>query len=341
MTGSIKEIAKIADVSRGTVDRALNDRPGVNKEVAKRIKQIAGEMGYKPNVVAKALATHRKPTVIGVVINSEGNPFFDDVLSGIETAKQEINDFGVIVKVKKMKGYDPKQQLKLIHSLKEEGLDALAITPVSDPDIRETLNTLIAEGIQVVCFNLDLAGVNYIAYVGCDYFKSGETLGGMIGFVTGGNAQLGIIACTNNLEGHRMRIDGCRRVLEKEYPESRVVEMIEAEDNDAIAYEKTLKMLSENPEINAICFNAGGTRGGLRAVHKMGLENHLKIFTFDMTPVVIENIKKGIVQSTICQQPFEQGYQSIKILFDALLNHQFPESNHIYTELNVKIKYNV
>ncbi|GAP39739.1 LacI family DNA-binding transcriptional regulator [Flexilinea flocculi] len=341
MPGSIKEIARIANVSRGTVDRALNDRPGVNKEVAKRVKEIANAMGYRPNVVAKALATHRKPTVIGVIINSEGNPFFDDVLAGIDAAKQEIFDFGVNVVVKKMKGYDPKQQLSLIRSLVEDGLDALAITPVSNPSIRDELNGLIAAGIRIVCFNLDLADVNYLAYIGCDYYKSGETLGGMIGFVTGGKALLGVIACTNNLEGHRKRIEGCRSVLASEYPESRIVDIIEAEDNDEIAYEKTLKMLLEHPEMNALCFNAGGTSGGLRAVRELGLEKKFKIFTFDMTPVVIESIRNGIVQSTICQQPFEQGYQSIKILFDALMNNQVPKTNHIYTELNVKIRYNI
>ncbi len=341
MPGSIKEIARIANVSRGTVDRALNGRPGVNKEVAKRVKEIAKSMGYKPNVVAKALATHRKPTIIGVVINSEGNPFFDDVLAGINAAKDEIFDFGVNVVVKRMKGYDPTQQLDLIRSLAEEGLDALAITPVSDSLIRDELNSLVADGVKVVCFNLDLAGVHYIAYVGCDYFKSGETLGGMIGFVTGGKALLGVIACTNNLEGHRKRIEGCRSVLKREYPESRIVDIIEAEDNDEIAYEKTMKMLLEHQEMNALCFNAGGTSGGLRAVRELGLENKFKIFTFDMTPVVIDSIKKGIVQSTICQQPFEQGYQSIKILFDALMNNHLPEVDHIYTELNVKIRYNI
>ncbi|HOW07896.1 MAG TPA: LacI family DNA-binding transcriptional regulator, partial [Flexilinea sp.] len=94
MAGTIKEIARIANVSRGTVDRALNDRPGVNKEVAQRIKEIARAMDYKPNSVAKALATRNRQFVIGVLINSIGNPFFDDVILGIEAAGQEIEDFG-------------------------------------------------------------------------------------------------------------------------------------------------------------------------------------------------------------------------------------------------------
>ncbi len=341
MTGSIKEIAKIAKVSRGTVDRALNDRPGVNYEVAQRIRKIADEMGYKPNVVAKALATHRRVTVIGVVICSEGNLFFDDVLAGIEAARQEYFDFGITVKVLKMKGYNPQQQLELIESLRKKGLDALAITPVSDPKVRDTLNEMIGEGIPVVCFNLDLAEVNYIAYVGCDYYKSGETLGGMIGYVTGGKALVGVITCLSVLEGAQKRVEGCRHVLSEAYPECRIVKVLEAGDDEEVSYQMTMKMLSEHKEIDTLCFIAGGVVGGLQAVCELGLENRLKIFTFDMTPAAIEGIKKGIIQSTICQQPYEQGYLSIKTLFEVLLNDHYPDSDHIYTELNIKIKYNV
>ena len=48
MAGTIKEIAEKAGVSRGTVDRALNNRGRVNPEVAERIFEIAREMNYQP-----------------------------------------------------------------------------------------------------------------------------------------------------------------------------------------------------------------------------------------------------------------------------------------------------
>lgn len=48
MAGTIKEIAEKAGVSRGTVDRALNNRGRINPEVAEKIKTIAKEMNYVP-----------------------------------------------------------------------------------------------------------------------------------------------------------------------------------------------------------------------------------------------------------------------------------------------------
>src|SRR5512145_2671266 len=122
MTANIKQIAQIAGVSRGTVDRALNDRPGVNKEVDGRIKEIAHALNYKPNKVAKAFATRNRGRKLGVVINSEGNPFFDEVLQGIYTAAAEVADFGTQVIVKRAKGYDVSRQVELIEELASENI---------------------------------------------------------------------------------------------------------------------------------------------------------------------------------------------------------------------------
>ena len=169
MPVTIKDIAKAANVSRGTVDRALNDRGGVNPDVAAHIKSIAAELGYKPNTIAKALATHAKPIRLGVVINSLGNPFFDKVLDGIQNAQDNLCDFGISLEIRKMRGYDPQRQLYELRMLQESGIDGLVVTPVSDAKVREELNRMISDGIQVVCCNLDIDDVNYQAYVGCDY----------------------------------------------------------------------------------------------------------------------------------------------------------------------------
>ena len=56
---TIKEIARIAGVSRGTVDRVLNNRGGVNSDTAQRIRQIAQSTHYVPNLAGKNLAAKK------------------------------------------------------------------------------------------------------------------------------------------------------------------------------------------------------------------------------------------------------------------------------------------
>ena len=73
---TIKEIADLAGVSRGTVDRVLNNRGAVNPKTAEKIMKIAQAMNYRPNRVGLALATQKKKYKIGVILFSEHNLFF-------------------------------------------------------------------------------------------------------------------------------------------------------------------------------------------------------------------------------------------------------------------------
>ena len=53
---TIKDIAKLCGVSEGTVDRAINDRAGINPETKKRIMEVVEQMNYKPDRIAQSLA---------------------------------------------------------------------------------------------------------------------------------------------------------------------------------------------------------------------------------------------------------------------------------------------
>ncbi len=67
---TIKQIAELAGVSRGTVDRVLNDRGNVKGEIQERVTLIAKQLGYRPNKAGKNLAARKNPIKIGVVIFS-------------------------------------------------------------------------------------------------------------------------------------------------------------------------------------------------------------------------------------------------------------------------------
>lgn len=340
MSVTIKDIAKAANVSRGTVDRALNDRGGVNPDVAAQIKSIAAELGYKPNTIAKALATHANPIRLGVLINSLGNPFFDKVLAGIQHAQENLRDFGISIETRKIRGYDPQRQLHELKMLRESEIDGLVVTPVSDGKVREELNSMIRAGIQVVCCNLDIEDVNYQAYIGCDYYCSGQTAGEIIGTTVHGPANLAIITSSHALYYHEMRVRGAESVLQQ-YPNIHICEYIEAGDDEDISYHEVKRLLRQNKKIDVLYFVTGGTTGGLQAIHELDQESRLKVYAFDQIPAVIEDLKSGLVVATIDQQPFTQGQTAVRTVFDAILSKQTPTRRRIITELNIKNRYNI
>ena len=141
---TIKQIADLCGVSRGTVDRVINERGNVKPETKELVLSMAKELGYKPNPAGKALSARKKNPVVGVVISSEGNPFFDDVIRGIKLAAEKYEIYGLKVIWKNMRGYDVKSQHEIMEELKDK-VNALIINPVNDPVIINEINERINE----------------------------------------------------------------------------------------------------------------------------------------------------------------------------------------------------
>ena len=88
---TIKEIAKRAGVSVGTVDRVIHNRGRVSKVTARRVRQIIKELDYKPNILARSLS-RLKTFQFGVLMPeiSPDNHYWELAIQGIEKAQQEL-----------------------------------------------------------------------------------------------------------------------------------------------------------------------------------------------------------------------------------------------------------
>ena len=85
---TIKQIADICGVSRGTVDRVLNNRGNVKPEKKEMILSVARELDYTPNPAGKALAARKTKLLLGIVMPSVGIEFFDIVIDAMKKAEK-------------------------------------------------------------------------------------------------------------------------------------------------------------------------------------------------------------------------------------------------------------
>ena len=219
MAITMQELAEMAGVSRSTVDRALNGRGRVNPKTKNRICQLAESMGYEPDLAAKTLASKSKVFKIGCILNSTGNLFFEDVEKGIHAAASELNAFNVKVITKAVEQLNIPCQLQMIDSLVSEGVQAIAITPLNDPEIARRLNELIADGIAVVALTADIADVNYLSYVGCNHTKSGKITANIAGLISAPDANVLFVLGSKGLLGHDSENVEIKRYGEPVVPE--------------------------------------------------------------------------------------------------------------------------
>lgn len=89
---TIKDVARLAEVSISTVSRVINDSKPVSPEVRRKVLKVIEETGYKPNDVARSLVT-RRSYLIGVIVNNLAQSYVADIVRGIE-------------EIGKMYGYD-------------------------------------------------------------------------------------------------------------------------------------------------------------------------------------------------------------------------------------------
>jgi len=339
VSATIKEIAAVAEVSRGTVDRVLNNRGRVNPEVAQRVKKIAEALGYKPNSAAKALATLKKRMVFGVLLPSVNNPFFIDVIKGIYEAQEELADFAVKVILKEISGYEIENQLQAIDELLAEDISALAILPIDDVKIAQKIEAVVHLGIPVVTINSDIKNSLRSCYVGIDFAKSGKLAAGLMGLINE-RANVLILTGSSKLLSHNQRVQGFNEVISKRYPNVKIAETLVCNDNNFIAYDLVLQALGAHPEIDALFIAAGGIKGACEAISRYP-DRKISVICFDDIPHIKNLIEEGKISATICQQPFEQGYETISRMFRFFTEQDQSSPESILMDSIIKINENI
>lgn len=319
MRMTIREIAAECGVSTATVDRVLNGRGKVRPDTEARILAALQKAGYTKNIAARALAIQKAAPVVGLVLSSVGNPFFDEVLRGVAQAGEELADYGITLRVAQMRGYDPQRQLELIGEMQED-ISVLVLHPIDHPGIVEKVAELAERGVPTITVNTDLEGSRRRCYVGSDYEKGGRTAAGVMGLVTQGQARLGILTGVETILGHRQRLHGLEGCLAQRYPHIHIAARGVARDDDESAYAATEAMLRADPAIDTLMLIAAGLKGVCDAIFDLKLERRIRLFAFDNITMTRAMIQSGLLKAVICQQPFQQGYLSLCAARDILLS---------------------
>jgi DNA-binding LacI/PurR family transcriptional regulator len=119
---TIKDIASEAGVSPQTVSRAINNKDEIRPETRDRILRIADKLGYRPNSIARSLATRRTRNV-GLVVPDVSNPFFSSVARGIQDTAHRA-DYNVFLC---NTDENTDREMGAIHSLEAQRVDGMIL----------------------------------------------------------------------------------------------------------------------------------------------------------------------------------------------------------------------
>lgn len=141
---TINDIARLCSVSKGTVNRAIHNKPGINIETKERILQTIRDCGYEPNYFATSLATGKSNSV-GLIVPNISNVYFSDLYTKIEDLcyrKKLIAELS-------LSNDDSKRESDYIQSYIKRNVSGIILFPVSSDSTE--LNRAVEAGIPVVC----------------------------------------------------------------------------------------------------------------------------------------------------------------------------------------------
>ena len=314
---TIQMVAERSGVSRGTVDRVINNRSYVKAEVRERVLAAIEELGYgmpREGLTAVLPAGPVEPLRLGVVLPNWVGHTRLEMLRGIEAARGELSRCRVEVLVAECQTDIPAEVIERIDGLVKDGAKGIAICAIADPAIENKVDLLADTGVPVITFNSDLPDSRRLCFIGQDYTKSGRIAAEMMSKCIPQNGQ--ILAVAGNLEfnGHRKRLDGfCARMRELGFAAGQI-EVIETYNDYHVTRRKVGEVLAQNPRLAAVYMANQSVAGCADAVKEAGKTGALRIICHDVSENTKKLLRERRVDLTISQDIFNQGYQPLVLL---------------------------
>lgn len=334
---TIKDIASMANVSRGTVDRVLNNRGGVSAKTEERVRMIAEKLNYSPSLAGKELAAIKKGLKFGFILPTDLSNH-SSVSRAVIRKTSELAEYGVTVVPRYVMRENLNDLLCAMDDLREEGISGIALSPMDSELLTRKVQELADAGIPVVTYEYDLPGSSRLACIGCDYYRNGQTIAGIVRLLLRSGGNVGIISGDMSARVHAQRIRGIEDHLQESGRAIHVVEKRVCFEDDISTYTTLKSMLEEHPEIDLVVLNVVSSYGGMRAIKESS--KPLRVISTNRISQMEQYLFDGSADAVITHQPWLLADMSLDVLFRCLVWGLKPHFETFYTNDEVIIAEN-
>lgn len=313
---TIKEIAKRANVSVGTVDRVINERGRVSKETEKKVKKIIIELNYKPNILARSLSL-LKVFQFGVLLPhiSEENHYWELAIKGINRAQSELEIHKIKVNYFHYVGYSEESFKETGDKALHNNLDGLLIVPIIYTSIDDEFVKNIPPNLPYAFFNSVIPNSNEISYIGQDSYQSGILAAQLMHMVVPKSGTIAVITMLHDdyhinrrLQGFQFYFESNNRLKIKVYGAHRT--------EDKFTLDKVIDTIfSENIDLQGIFVTTALSFRVAEYMLKHKKMKKIKVIGYDLTNENIKYLCQDYIDFLIGQRPEIQGYQGIYALY--------------------------
>lgn len=310
---TIKDIAKLAGVSVTTVSRALNGYSDVNEKTRQKIKAVAEELHYSPNLLARSLVMKKTKTigllVSGMQIEGSKDNFTYEVLCGLNDCAGErgydLILFSTNSELQRQKTYNQLCQERKVDGVILQGIK------IDDPYLKEVVESDIP--CVLVDIPIESESVGFVTTDNCAGAKT--AVDHMIGL---GHRNIGMINGHEKAFVSQQRLEGYRQALTEAQISFRADYVADGSFVESEAEVQAEQMLTNHPEITAIfCASDLMALGTMKAARKLGrqIPDDLSVAGFD--DIMLASYSSPPL-TTISQNRYMMGYEAAVLLIEML-----------------------
>lgn len=302
---TIKEVARRARVSVGTVSNVLGDRVPVSSRLRERVLAVVRDLDYHPNHVARSLKM-RQTKMLGMVISDITNPFFPQLVRGAEDAAWK-HHYMLIT----FNSDDQLEREKLVLSvLRTRRVDGILLVPAVTEGDHSHVRAAIDSGIPVVGLDRSLRGLPLDTVMVDNVAGARECVRHLI---ARGHRKIGALIGRQDLQTGRDRLQGYKEALaEAGLPLDENLIVVSGFRVDA-GYPAAIRLFEQARPTAVFTANAMIALGLFRAIHELGLRcpDDVAIATFD-DPPFSDAIRPHL--TAVAQPSYQLGFQGAELL---------------------------
>jgi len=312
----MKEIARLAGVSIGTVDRVLHHRGRVSAENIAKINAIITERGYRPNVFASRLSGGAGVRTIGVLMPEPDQDFgyWRLIWNGMQRAARELEPLHIDVRIEGFNRNSPEACTRAFQTVVDEGCQALALAPIHSRVLRPLVEALEPE-LPLVFFDTDMECIRPRCFVGQDPWQGGALAGKLLGLTLEAHRSMVLVRFNEDDEHLQKRSEGFEAYARSVGREVLILEQKLSDPLDRRRADTSL-FLARHPAAGGLFVPNASV--GQYALAGLGR----RIVGYDLIPGNITALREGRLDFLLSQRPEVMGYEAVRRLSRALLFHE-------------------
>ncbi|MCB9386025.1 MAG: substrate-binding domain-containing protein [Bryobacterales bacterium] len=254
---------------------------------------------------------------IGVVPKAVAHIFWQSVHAGAVAAGREAD-----VEIE-WKGppteTDFSRQIEIVDSMINAHLDGIVLAPTEATSLVSVVERASREGIPLAIFDSGINTDQYVSYVSTNNYDAGVLAAKALGELTGGQGKIAMVKMVPGSSSTMEREKGFEDTIAKEFPGIQKVAEQYCMSDRAKALAVTENMLTANPDLTAVFASAEpATVGAAQAFKARDMAGKIKLVGFDSSESIEKDLRDGVIDALVVQDPFNIGYQAVKAVIAAM-----------------------